>query len=68
MLTTGYVTEEFYSGLEEMMISDRCYLWEYGSPMNPKETSLTRKTGLNDKLIQYSVSFTEAFNVQNQIL
>ena len=68
VLNTDYVTEDLYLGLEEMMISERCYLWEYGSPMNPKDTSLTRKTGLNDKLIQYSVSFTEAFNVQNQIL
>ena len=67
-LTTNFVTDEFYSGLEQLMISDRCYLWEYTSPVNPMGNSLTKKTGLNDKLIQYSITFEEAYNVQNQIL
>ena len=67
-LNTNYVGEDFYNGLEQLMISDRCYLWEYTSPVNPVGDSLTRKTGLNDKLIQYSLTFEEAYNTQNQIL
>jgi hypothetical protein len=66
-LNTNFVGEEFYNGLEQLLISERCYLWEYTSPVNPVGKSITRKTGLNDKLIQYSLTFEEAYSVQNQI-
>ena len=36
-------------------------------PVNLKESSFTKKTGLNDKMINYTMSFEKSFSIVNNI-
>ena len=52
------------------MVSE--YVWMVDSdniiyPVNLKESSFTKKTGLNDKLINYTMSFDKSFSIVNNI-
>ena len=69
-LNTGYVNELMNPSFEELMVSE--YVWMVDSdniiyPVNLKESSFTKKTGLNDKLINYTMSFEKSFSIVNNI-
>ena len=69
-LNTGFVSELMNDSFEELMLSE--YIWMIDSsnviyPMNLKESSFTKKTGLNDKLINYTMNFEKSFNMVNDI-
>ena len=70
VLNSGYVSELNNSYFEELMVSE--YVWLTDSngviyPVNLKESSFTKKTGLNDKLINYTMSFDKSFSIVNNI-
>lgn len=79
LLNSGFVNELTNPYFEELLVSE--YVWlqdlsplELGEsiisrifPVNLKESSFTRKTGLNDKLINYTMSFEKSFNLVNNI-
>lgn len=70
-LNTGFVSEDYNEVLKEMMMSE--YVWltktddaTFVYPVTPKTNSLTYKTSLNDKLVDYTIDFDYAFDkIQN---
>jgi len=70
VLNTGYVNELMNPYFEELMVSE--YIWLTDSsanifPVNLKESSFAKKTGLNDRLINYTMSFNKSFSLVNNI-
>ena len=70
VLNTGYVNELMNPYFEELMVSE--YIWLTDSsanifPVNLKESSFNKKTGLNDGLINYTMSFDKSFSLVNNI-
>jgi hypothetical protein len=73
-LSSGYYPEWTNQWFEEMLMSE--YVWIYkrnysGSfkifPVNIATSSFTKKTQLNDRLIEYTIEFEEAFDHINNI-
>ena len=60
-LNTGFINEDNAEVLEELLVSE--YVWlkmnNAYRPVILKESSITRKTHLNDKLIQYTIRVEE---------
>jgi hypothetical protein len=70
VLNTGFVNELMNPYFEELMVSE--YIWLTDSsanifPVNLKESSFAKKTGLNDRLINYTMSFEKSFSLVNNI-
>ena len=70
LLNSGFVNELMNPFFEELMVSE--YIWLTDSsaniyPVNLKESSFTKKTGLNDRLINYTMNFEKAFSLVNNI-
>jgi len=70
LLNSGFVNELMNPYFEELMVSE--YIWLTDSsdniyPVNLKESSFTKKTGLNDRLINYTMNFEKAFDLVNNI-
>ena len=70
LLNSGFVNELMNPFFEELMVSE--YIWLTDSnnnifPVNLKESSFTKKTGLNDRLINYTMSFEKSFHLINNI-
>tara|TARA_R110001583_G_scaffold42635_2_gene135533 strand:+ start:4813 stop:5955 length:1143 start_codon:yes stop_codon:yes gene_type:complete len=69
-LNTGFVPESMNPYYEELMVSE--YVWliddnDVVYPVNLKDSSFTYKTGLNDKMINYTMNFEKSFNLVNNI-
>ena len=69
-LNTGFVSELTNVYFEELMVSE--YIWLTDStntiyPVNLKDSSFTYKTGLNDRLINYTMNFEKSFSLVNNI-
>ena len=69
-LNTGFVSELMNPYFEELMISE--YIWLTDSsnivyPVNLKESSFAKKTGLNEGLINYTMNFEKSFSYVNNI-
>jgi hypothetical protein len=78
-LNSGFVDERMNSYFEELMVSE--YIWlvdmsplaigetvdERVKPVTLKDSNFTYKTGLNDRLINYTMNFEMAFNLVNDI-
>ena len=69
-LNTGFVSELMNPYFEELMISE--YIWLTDSsnivyPVNLKESSFAKKTGLNEGLINYTMNFEKSFTYVNNI-
>ena len=69
-LNSGYVNELMNPYFEELMVSE--YVWLIGSdnvvyPVNLKESSFDKKTGLNNGLINYTMNFDKSFALVNNI-
>ena len=70
LLNTGFVNELMNPYFEELMVSENIWLTDSSAniyPVNLKESSFTKKTGLNDRLINYTMSFEKAFSLVNNI-
>lgn len=70
LLNSGFVNELMNPYFEELMVSE--YIWLTDSsaniyPVNLKDSSFTKKTGLNDRLINYTMNFEKAFSLVNNI-
>lgn len=69
-LNTGFVPESMNPYFEELMVSEHIWLVDSADvvyPVNLKDSSFTYKTGLNDKLINYTMNFEKAFDLVNNI-
>ena len=70
LLNSGFVNELMNPFFEELMVSENIWLTDSDNviyPVNLKESSFTKKTGLNDRLINYTMSFEKAFDLVNNI-
>lgn len=68
-LNTGFINEDSNSRIEELFLSEYCWI-RYESdtlPLIPKSKSMNIKTVLNDKLINYTIDFDFAFNKINNV-
>ncbi len=68
MLNSGFIDEEMNEILTQMLLSER--LWLYNSefiPLNIESKSLSYKTQLNERLINYEIKFKPSYNTINNI-
>tara|TARA_R100000734_G_scaffold14928_1_gene11046 strand:- start:2430 stop:3566 length:1137 start_codon:yes stop_codon:yes gene_type:complete len=69
-LNSGFVDERMNSYFEELMVSEYIWLTDDQNvvyPVTLKDSNFTYKTGLNDRLINYTMNFEKAFNLVNNI-
>ena len=69
-LNTGFVPESMNPYFEELMVSEYVWLIDENDvvyPVNLKDSSFTYKTGLNDRLINYTMNFEKSFDLVNNI-
>lgn len=73
-LSSGYYPEWTNAWFEELLLSE--YVWLYREtdtvpyeivPLNITSSTFTKKTQLNDRLIEYTINFEEAFDTINNI-
>ena len=70
LLNTGFVPESMNPYFEELMVSEYVWLVDENDvvyPVNLKDSSFTYKTGLNDRLINYTMNFEKSFDLVNNI-
>ena len=70
VLNTGFVNELMNPYFEELMVSEHIWLTDSSAnifPVNLKESSFAKKTSLNDRLINYTMSFDKSFALVNNI-
>ena len=72
-LSSGYYPEASNQLFEELLLSEYVWLQEFYDgkveivPVKVKDSSVAFKTQLNDRLIQYTMEFEEAFDYINNI-
>ena len=68
-MNTGYIDESFNEIMRQLMLSEQVWVYD-GSQVKPitlNTTSLQFKTSVNDKLINYTIDFSYAFNKINDL-
>lgn len=70
-LNTGYVDQGQFETIKQLMLSEQVYA-KIGNvstiyPMNVITSSLTKKTKVNDKLVNYSLEMEFAYDVVNSV-
>ena len=69
-VNTPLIDEAQNDALEELILSEQCWLEKDASTVFPvvvKSESVERKTKLNDKLIQYTLDFDFAYSTINDL-
>ena len=68
-VNTGFIKENMNSTIEELLLSENIYIRYEGKtlPILPLTKSMTHKTHLNDKMINYTLEFEFAFDKINNI-
>jgi hypothetical protein len=67
-LNTGWVTEEFFDFIQDIMLSDRILYTNDERPLILKTTSMDKKTYINDKNINYTLEFEFSNKLLNNIV
>lgn len=69
VLSTGFVDEDFNQTIEELFMSENVWItWDSKElQVIPKTKQLNYKTGLNDKLIDYTINFEFASSKINTV-
>ena len=68
-LNSGYVSQDYNAPMQELLQSEQVWMEVYGvvTPMTVTDSSLTFKTSLNDRLVDYKLELDYAFNSINNI-
>jgi hypothetical protein len=68
-VNSGFVSEAMNETFKQLLLSERVWKYESGvfTPLNVSSSSLEYKTRANDRLINYEVEFSYAFNEINNI-
>ena len=68
-LNSGYVSEDYNAPMQELMQSEQVWMTVNNviTPMNVKDSSFVFKTSLNDKMVDYKLQLTYAFDAINNI-
>ena len=69
VLNSGFVNENMNPSFEELLVSDSVWMTKDNTvfPMVVKDSSFSFKTGVNDKLINYTINFDYAFDLINNV-
>ena len=78
-LNTNYISEDYNEVIKQLMMSEQVWLTRLDNPppdsnntetvlaVIPKTQSVTYKTSLNDRLVQYTIDFDYAFDKINTV-
>ena len=68
-VNTGYIDESLNSVIKQLLLSDQCWVTLNSQvlPIDINTESLTYKNSVNDKLINYTLTFDFAFDTINNI-
>lgn len=70
-LNTGFLSEEYNEVIKQLMLSEQVWIIASNSgdvyPVIPKTQSVTYKTSINDRLVQYTIDFDYAFDKINTV-
>lgn len=71
-MNTGYINDDHNAVLEELLLSEQVWYTkitdqELVIPVIPRTKTITYKTSVNDKLVDYTVEFERAFDKINNI-
>ena len=68
-LNTGYVDQGQFETIKQLMLSEQVWAKIQSTvyPVNVITSSLTKKTKVNDKLVNYSLDFEFAYDVVNSV-
>ena len=72
-LSSGYLSEEYNEVFKQLLLSEKVWLTEIKdsgelvTPINVKTSSIAYKTSVNDKLVDYTISFDKSFDTINNI-
>ena len=72
-MNTGYLNDDYNQVIEELLLSEQVYYTQITDtaevviPIIPVTKSVTYLTQLNDKLINYTIEFENAFDKINNI-
>ena len=68
-LNTGYVDQGQFETIKQLMLSEQVWAKIQSTvyPVNVVTSSLTKKTKVNDKLVNYSLDFEFAYDVVNSV-
>jgi hypothetical protein len=67
-VNSGWVTEDYFEWIQDMMLSDTILYESSQIPVTIKTTSMQKKTELNDKNINYTLEFEFANKLINNIV
>ena len=72
-LSSGFLNESTNERFKQLLLSERVWITrtfnnsELVLPINIKTNSISYKTSLNDKLVEYSIEFEDSYNAINNI-
>jgi hypothetical protein len=71
-MNTGFINDDHNSVMEELLLSEQVWYTkitdeEMVIPVIPRTKTITYKTSVNDKLVNYTVEFEHAFDTINNI-
>lgn len=69
-LSSGYLDESYNEVFKQLMLSEKVWITDEDyqvTPINIKTSSLAYKTSLNDKLVDYKISFDKSFDTINNV-
>jgi len=71
-MNTGYISEEYNEVIRQLLLSEQVWMTkltdeELVLPLNVVSNSLTYKTSVNDKLVDYTLDFEYAYDKINNI-
>lgn len=71
-MNTGYISEDYNEVIRQLLLSEQVWMTkltdeELVLPLNVVSNSLTYKTSVNDKLVDYTIDFEYAFDKINNI-
>jgi hypothetical protein len=72
-LNSGYLSEAYNEVFKQLLLSEQVWLTDITAtgelviPLNIKSSGITYKTSVNDKLVDYKISFDKSFDTINNI-
>jgi hypothetical protein len=67
-VNSGWVTEDYFEWIQDMMLSDTILYSDDEIPVTIKTTSMQKRTSINDKNINYTLEFDFANKLINNIV
>ncbi len=72
-LSSGYLSEEYNEVFKQLLLSEKVWITNVTDtavqvlPLNVITSSITYKTSLNDRLVEYTIEFNNSYDTINNI-